>query len=90
MPASASRSRRTSRPTSSFGPHFGTTSSSSGQLEDPLSAARSKVLSYVVVSSLAPEAIVQQFQDAGWTTRPLGASWSLLSVPNAGPGTCLA
>ena len=57
---------------------------------DPLSVARTDILSYVVVSSSVPQAIVQQFQAAGWTTRPLGATWSLLSVPNAGPGTCLA
>ncbi len=57
---------------------------------DPLSVARADVLSYVVVSSSVSQAIVQQFQDAGWTAQPLGASWSLLSVPNPGPGTCLA
>ncbi len=72
-----------------FGPHFEHRLVFLGP-QDPLSAARSYALSYVVVSRLAPEAVVRQFQDAGWTTRPLGASWSLLSVPSAGPGTCLA
>ena len=57
---------------------------------DPLSVARADVLSYVVVSGSVPQGIVQQFQAAGWKSRPLGATWSLLSVPNAGPGTCLA
>ncbi|HEX4520104.1 MAG TPA: glycosyltransferase 87 family protein [Gaiellaceae bacterium] len=56
----------------------------------PLATARADVLSYVVVSNSLPQAIVQQFTDAGWTTRPLGTKWSLLSVPNPGPGTCLA
>ncbi len=57
---------------------------------DPLAIAREKILSYVVVSTELPPAIIQQFQQAGWTTRPLGASWSLVSVPNPGPGSCLA
>jgi hypothetical protein len=74
-----------------FGPHFKHhIVFLAPQSGDPLAVARADVLSYVVVSSSVPQAIVQQFEAAGWKTRPLGATWSLISVPNAGPGTCLA
>jgi hypothetical protein len=57
---------------------------------DPLDAARNAALSYVVVSNSIPPIVSKQFADAGWTARPLSNPWTLYSVPNAGPGTCLA
>jgi hypothetical protein len=58
---------------------------------DPLDAARASALSYVVVSNEIPGAVAQQFSDAGWKAQPLSTSpWTLFSVPNAGPGSCLA
>jgi hypothetical protein len=55
---------------------------------DPLSVARAHVLSYVVVSRVDP-GIPLEFTQAGWKQTPLGASWSLISVPHPGTGACL-
>jgi hypothetical protein len=57
---------------------------------DPLDAAREHVLGYVVFSNNVASPSAEQFGSAGWQIRPLGPFWSLASVPNAGPGTCVA
>jgi hypothetical protein len=57
---------------------------------DPLGRARQLVLSYVVLSNRAAANFGSLFEGAGWEAKPLNGSWTLYSVPRAGPGTCLA